>query len=288
LEDALTKFYEISRLVPSVIIDIAQTTNNKELKKLINKPEELEQYCYGRDVLDLILDFNLKLSSQELIKNLRKLQPRLYSISSSFNYNQDEVHLTVSQVEYQTNRRKRKGVSSNYLSSINEDDTVEIFVDENISFRLPEDPHTPIIMIGAGTGVAPYRAFLQERSLADIKTKNWLFLGERNFVTDFLYQTEWLRYHKNGLLTKIDLAFSRDQEEKKYVQHKLLENSKEIYKWVNEGAIVYLCGDKNTMAKDVKSTLVEIFQNEGGLSAGSAADYLRKLRRDKQFQEDVY
>lgn len=288
LQEAIQKYYEISRLVPSMVIELAKLINNEKLTTLANDAVFLDEYCFGRDVLDLFLDYAINPTAQELIGYLRKLQARLYSISSSHSYNEDEVHLTVSQVEYETNKRKRKGVCSNFLAEIKEEDFAEIYIDENISFRLPEDPNTPVIMIGAGTGVAPYRAFLQERSLSDVKAKNWLFFGERNFTTDFIYQTEWQRYAKNGLLSNIDLAFSRDQKDKIYVQHKLLENSKEVYKWIGEGAHIYVCGDKLTMAKDVKSALLEIFRNEGGYSAGGAEDFYRKLRREKQLQEDVY
>lgn len=288
LKEALKKQYEISALVPAVITEFSKATGNKKLAELTSDAAELEKYSYGRDIIDLVQDFKLKLTEQELIDNLRKLQPRLYSIASSYNYNQDEVHLTVSQVEYNTNKRSRKGVCSNFLADISEEELIEIYIDENISFRLPDDAHVPVIMIGAGTGVAPFRAFLQERSLSGVKSKNWLFFGERNFTSDFLYQTEWQKYHKNGLLTNIDLAFSRDQKEKVYVQDKLLQNSKEVYKWIQQGAHIYLCGDKNAMARDVKKALIQIFKTEGGFSEGGAEDYFRQLRRDRQFQEDVY
>ncbi len=288
LEEALTKHYEISKLTPQVVSEFAKSVKNKKITDLTGTPDKLENYCYGRDIIDIVKDFSLNPTSQELINSLRKLQPRLYSISSSYNYNPDEVHLTVGQVEYVHSKRLRKGVCSNYLSDIEEDNAVDIYIDENIGFRLPEDPGIPAIMIGAGTGIAPFRAFMQERSLADINTQNWLFFGDRNFTTDFLYQTEWQRYYKDGLLTKIDLAFSRDQNKKVYVQHKLLENGKEVYEWIRNGSNVYVCGDKNTLGKDVKKALIEIFRNEGDFSAGSAEDYFRQLRRDKQYQEDVY
>lgn len=288
LREALTSKYEISRIVPVVVKNFAESTNIEKLKVLATDATELEKYCYGKDLLDLKKDFDLNVTAQDLVNNLLKLQPRLYSIASSYNANPDEIHITVAQVEYKTDKRERLGVCSNYLANLDEDGEAQIFIDENISFRLPEDPLIPIIMIGAGTGVAPYRAFLQERALSDVKGKNWLFFGERNFTSDFIYQTEWQRYKKNGLLTHIDVAFSRDQEEKIYVQHKLLQKSKDVYKWIQDGAHIYLCGDKNTMARDVKKALIDIFIKEGGFSEGSAEDYFRKLRRDKQFQEDVY
>lgn len=288
LEEALTKYYELTCLVPAVVKELSLIMNNDALSALASNTSELDNYCYGRDIIDLIKDFDLMLSAQELVDNLRKLQPRLYSISSSLSNNPHEVDITVEQTEYMCNNRIRKGVCSSFLSNISQGDSVEIFIEENKSFRLPNDPKTPIIMICAGTGIAPYRAFLQERAISGIQVKNWLFFGDRNSSSDFLYHTDWQKHRESGLLSKLDVAFSRDQDEKIYVQHKLLENSKEVYQWIQEGAYLYLCGDKNQMARDVKTALLQILRTEGGFSEGGAVDFFRKLRRDRQFQEDVY
>jgi len=219
---------------------------------------------------------------------LRQLPPRLYSISSSQGMVGDEVHATVSVVRYERKSRLRIGACSSHLAdNIEIDDQVPVYIEKNPSFKLPANG-AKIIMVGAGTGIAPYRAFLQQRE-ADNKTGNtWLFFGDRHFQSDFLYQVEWQKWLKSNHLQKMDVAFSRDQEEKIYVQHKLLENQKEILKWLEEGAHFYLCGDMKSMAKDVNKTLLEIIKNQGGISTEKAEEYVKKLKREKRFQQDVY
>jgi sulfite reductase (NADPH) flavoprotein alpha-component len=241
-------------------------------------------------IIDVVTAYPVTgLAAAEFIGLLRKLPPRLYSIASSFKANPDEVHLTVAVVRYTAMDRQRKGVASNYLAErVEEDATVLVYVESNTNFRLPPDPNTPTIMIGPGTGVAPFRAFMQEREELGAKGRNWLFFGAPHFTTDFLYQTEWLRYRKTGLLTHIDVAFSRDASEKVYVQHRMCERGKELYAWLQEGAHLYVCGDSKHMAADVHAALLEIIQQEGRLTGERAADYVKTLQKERRYQRDVY
>jgi sulfite reductase (NADPH) flavoprotein alpha-component len=288
LKEALLENFEISNLTPSVVELYAKKLNNNALNSLIHDKDELFKYTFSRDIFDLIQEFPSKLSPEEFISVLRKLQPRLYSIASSQNAYTDEVHLTVAKLNYIFNGRVHQGVCSNYLSKIADDSKVSVYIDENISFRLPQEESTPLIMVGAGTGIAPYRAFMQERVYKGSSGKNWLFFGERNFTTDFLYQTEWQKLIKNKSLTRMDIAFSRDQAEKKYVQHKLLENKKEVFRWIADGAHIYVCGDKNGMARDVKTALYQIIKEENNCSAEKAVDYYKQLKKEMRYHEDVY
>lgn len=290
IREALTNNYELTRLTPPLVKSYAEIARSSKLDKIIADQKAFEKFQWGRDVIDLLEEYPAGLDEKSLFTTLRKLQPRLYSIASSYNANPDEVHITVSSVKYNNTQRDRFGVCSTFLSDRIDEDTAEIpiYIDENIGFRLPSDPTTPIIMIGAGTGVAPYRAFLQERELFDNAGKSWLFFGERNFNTDFIYQTEWQKFHKKGTLSNIDLAFSRDQQDKIYVQHKLLQQKKELYKWIEEGAHIYICGDKDAMAKDVKETLIKMIESEGGYKEDKAQEYFKQLRKENRFQEDVY
>jgi sulfite reductase (NADPH) flavoprotein alpha-component len=220
---------------------------------------------------------------------LRKLPPRLYSISSSIAANPDEVHLTIGAVRFETNGRERKGVCSILCAErLQSGDTLPIFIQSNSNFKLPENPDTPIIMVGPGTGVAPFRSFMQEREETGAQGKSWMFFGDQHFVTDFLYQTEWQKWIKDGVLTKMDVAFSRDNAEKVYVQHRLKEHSLEVFEWIKEGAYIYICGDKNNMAKDVQNTLIDIIESEGGMSRDKAEAYLSDLQKQKRYQRDVY
>jgi sulfite reductase (NADPH) flavoprotein alpha-component len=200
----------------------------------------------------------------------------------------EEVHLTVANVHYQFNEQDRWGVASDYLARLNEGDTVPVFIDPNTRFRLPEDSNRDVIMIGPGTGVAPFRAFVQERSVQGGEGRNWLFFGNPHFHSDFLYQTEWQRALQDGQLQHLDLAFSRDQENKVYVQHRLLEKAAEVYAWIQGGAHIYVCGDANQMAKDVHQTLQEIARQEGGLDADQARSWLEELSAQGRYARDVY
>lgn len=286
---ALTDHLEITVINREVIQKYLEKTLNGQLKELVENEQQLDEYLYGHDLLDLMEDFPAVLTAQELADVLRNFPARLYSISSSQAAVGDEVHITVATVRYSHNGRERAGACSSYLADrIELDSQVSVFIEKNPAFKLPEDENTPVILIGAGTGVAPYRAFLQQREANNQKGNTWLFFGDRRFHSDFLYQLEWQKLLKNGYLERIDIAFSRDQEEKLYVQHRLIENQKEIFKWLNNGANIYLCGDMKQMARDVQKTLLQIFETEGGMSSEKALDYLKTLKKQKRFQSDVY
>jgi sulfite reductase (NADPH) flavoprotein alpha-component len=200
----------------------------------------------------------------------------------------DEVHVTVSIVRYERKTRLRNGACSSHLAdNIEIDDQVPVYIEKNPSFKRPLNG-SKLIMVGAGTGIAPYRAFLQQRETENKTGGAWLFFGDRRFQSDFLYQVEWQKWLKSNHLEKMDVAFSRDQEEKIYVQHKLLENKEEIFRWLEDGAHLYLCGDMKSMAKDVNKTILEIIKTQGGVSIEKAGEYVKKLKREKRFQQDVY
>jgi sulfite reductase (NADPH) flavoprotein alpha-component len=214
---------------------------------------------------------------------------RLYSIASSLLAHPDEVHLTVAAVRYETHGRSRKGVCSTFLTDVAKPGAnVSIFVQPNKNFRLPADGSTPIIMVGPGTGVAPFRAFVEHRAALGSAGKNWLFFGDQRYTYDFLYQLEWQDFLKNGQLTKLDLAFSRDQPEKVYVQDKMVEKGAELYSWLEEGAHFYVCGDANRMAADVHEALISIVENFGAKSREEAEAYVENLKKSKRYQRDVY
>ncbi|MBF0707925.1 assimilatory sulfite reductase (NADPH) flavoprotein subunit [Alkalihalobacillus hwajinpoensis] len=291
LEEALTKIYEMTSLTKPLLKKIAELTSSSELKRMVEaEGEELRTYLYGRDLIDLVKDYGpWTVSAQEFVNVLRKIPVRLYSIASSSKANPDEVHLTIGALRYDAHGRSRTGVCSGQCAERSQaGDTLPVFVQRNQNFRLPDHPDTPIIMIGAGTGVAPYRAFLQEREESGASGETWLFFGEQHFVTDFLYQVEWQKWLKDGVLTRMDVAFSRDTEEKVYVQHRMRERSKELYEWLQQGAHVYVCGDEKYMAKDVHVALVNILEQQGNFSESEAEAYLADLRNAKRYQRDVY
>lgn len=292
LKEALLSHFEITVLTKSLLEQASAFSLNEDLRTLLSpgKEEQLKAYLAGRDLVDLAHDFApWKASAQDFISILRKMPARLYSISSSLSANPDEVHLTIGAVRYHAHGRDRKGVSSIYCAErLQPGDTLPVFIQHNPNFKLPENPNTPIIMVGPGTGVAPFRAFMQEREETGAQGKSWMFFGDQHFVTDFLYQTEWQKWIKEGVLTKMDVAFSRDTEEKVYVQHRMLEQSKELYAWLQEGAYVYICGDAENMARDVHHALVEIIQNEGSMSREKAEYYLADMQQEKRYQRDVY
>ena len=287
--ESLADHFEITVINRDVIQKYQEKTGNDKILKIIEDEKQLDDYLYGHDLLDLLEDFPSKFTAQELADILRSFPARLYSISSSQSAVDDELHLTVATVRYSHKGRVRAGACSTYLADrIDLDSLVSVFIEKNPAFKLPEDERTPIILIGAGTGIAPYRAFLQHREANNQKGKTWLFFGERRFHSDFLYQTEWQKLLKDGYLEKIDVAFSRDQEEKFYVQHRLVENQKEVFNWINNGANIYLCGDMKQMAGDVQKTLLRIFETEGGMTEEKAIEYLKALKKEKRFQTDVY
>ena len=289
IKEALLNYLEITVLTRDVIQNYFEKTADPKLQEVIENEEKLDQYLYGHDVLDLLEEFPSELTAQELVQVLRSFPARLYSISSSQLAVGEEVHITVSRVRYSKNGRERSGACSAYLADqIEPDSLVPVFIEKNPAFKLPENEETPVILVGAGTGVAPYRAFLQHREASNQKGKTWLFFGERRFSSDFLYQLEWQKLIKDGYLEKIDVAFSRDQEQKIYVQHRLIEQQKEIFEWLNKGASIYLCGDMKQMARDVQKALLQIFETEGGMNEEKAIEFLKKLKKEKRFQTDVY
>lgn len=290
LRTALLNHYEITVLTKPLLEKAVAFTGNSKLAELINNKEELKAYTNGRDLLDLLRDFApWTLKAADIASLLRKLPPRLYSIASSVEAHPEEVHLTIRKVEYEAHGRERKGVCSVYTSErLQPGDKLPIFIQQNPNFKPPVNPDTPVIMVGPGTGVAPFRAFLEDREESGAQGPTWLFYGDRHFVTDFLYQTDWQRMLKDGVLTKLDVAFSRDSEEKVYVQNRMLESGAQLYQWLENGAHVYVCGDEKHMAHDVHKALLTIIEQHGGKSADEAAAYVSALQEQGRYQRDVY
>jgi len=288
IREALSHHLEITVLTFDTVKKYYEKTKLPDLEKLLNDDKLLDEYLYGHDLLDILEDYPFDWNPNKLIEVLRQLPPRLYSISSSQDNVGDEVHATVSIVRYERKNRLRNGACSSHLAdNIEIDDQVPVYIEKNPSFKLPING-SKLIMVGAGTGIAPYRAFLQQRETDNKTGGAWLFFGDRRFQSDFLYQAEWQKWLKSNHLEKMDVAFSRDQEEKIYVQHKLLENKEEIFRWLEDGAHLYLCGDMKSMAKDVNKTILEIIKTVGGVSIEKAGEYVKKLKREKRFQQDVY
>ncbi len=292
LLDALSYHYEITVLTKPLLEQAAQLSSNNALIELLTpgKQSELKEYIQGRDLLDLIQDFSpWQVSARSFVTILRKLPARLYSIASSYKANPDEVHFTVRAVRYEAHGRERYGVCSVHCAErVPSGSTLPIYIQQNPNFKLPSNPAVPVIMIGPGTGVAPFRSFLEEREELGAEGKTWLFYGDRHFVTDFLYQTDWQRMLKDGVLSKLDVAFSRDTDKKVYVQHRILEKSRELYEWLQQGAHVYICGDEKHMAHDVHTALLTVIQQEGGLSPDEATTYLETMQQELRYQRDVY
>lgn len=288
IADALAYHFEITVITYDLLKKYFEITKNKELEKLINDDKLLDDYLYGHDLLDLLEDFPFEWNAKKLAGILRPLPPRLYSISSSQKSVEDEVHATISVVRYEKKDRERIGACSSHVGiEIDADDEIPIYIDKNPGFKLPPNG-SKIIMVGAGTGIAPYRAFLQQRESLGMLGDTWLFFGDRHFNSDFLYQAEWQKLLKSKHLEKMDVAFSRDQEEKIYVQHKMKENQEELFEWIENGAYFYVCGDMKNMAKDVNLTLLEIIQTQGGVTKEKAEAYFKNLKKEKRFQADVY
>jgi sulfite reductase (NADPH) flavoprotein alpha-component len=292
LHVALQRQLEITLVTRPVAQKYGALAKSKQLDALLgdDKKSELHAYLESRDLIDLIADHPVRdLEPQAFVDCLRKIPPRLYSIASSLKQHPDEVHLTVAAVRYEAHGRPRKGVCSTYLGDhLYGEGPVPVYINANPNFKLPPDPSTPVIMIGPGTGVAPFRAFVEEREAIGAAGKNWLFFGDQHFMTDFLYQAEWQRYFKAGILNKLSVAFSRDQKEKCYVQHRMTEQAKDLYAWLQEGAVVYVCGDEKRMAHDVHHALVEIISREGAMESDAAEEYVKQMTRDKRYQRDVY
>ncbi|SFD89558.1 sulfite reductase (NADPH) alpha subunit [Bacillus sp. OV194] len=292
LKQALITNFEITVLTKPLLQQAAQLTENERLHELLSAghESELKSYLSGRDLLDLVQDFGpWAVSPQDFVNILRKMPARLYSIASSLNANPDEVHLTIGALRYESFGRSRSGVCSILCAErLEPGHTLPVYIQHNKNFKLPANGETPIIMVGPGTGVAPFRAFMQEREETGAEGKSWMFFGDQHFVSDFLYQTEWQKWLENGVLTKMDVAFSRDTEEKVYVQHRLLEHSKELFHWLEEGAVLYICGDEKNMAHDVHQTLIGIIENEGSMTREQAEEYVARMQQEKRYQRDVY
>lgn len=290
LREVLSRELELTRLHGGFITGLAEIADNAALKDLAGDKAQVNALVASAQVVDVLKRFPTVLAAEQLIGLLRPLTPRLYSIASSQSEVEEEVHLTVGVVRYpQEDGTVRSGAASSYLADrLPEDAEVRVFVEHNDNFRLPQNPDTPVIMVGPGTGIAPFRAFLQEREAQGAEGNNWLFFGNPHFTQDFLYQVEWQRYVKSGLLSKISLAFSRDQANKIYVQDRLREAGLELYQWLEAGAHFYVCGDANHMAKDVQEALLDVIAEHGQKSREEAEEYLSELRRAKRYQRDVY
>lgn len=292
LREALIHDYEITKITTKFLKLAAECSQDAKLNRLLepSNKKALEEYLWGRDPLDILEAFPAVQGSLEaFLASLKKLSHRLYSIASSSKAHPDTVHLTVSAVRYETEGRERGGVCSTFMADrLPSDETAGVFVQKSNSFRLPLDSTTPIIMVGPGTGIAPFRGFLQERAITGSKGKNWLFFGDQHAATDFLYQDELTAFQNDGVLQRLDTAFSRDQREKLYVQHLMLQNGKELWAWLQEGAHFYVCGDASRMAKDVDATLHQIAETAGGKSPEEAISYIKQLKSEKRYQRDVY
>ncbi len=290
LRATLTGHFELTRLHGGFITGLADISGNAALKDLAGDKAQVNGLVASAQIVDVLKRFPTDLTAEQLIGLLRPLTPRLYSIASSQREVEDEVHLTVGVVRYpQEDGTVRSGGASSFLADrLEEGAEVRVFVEHNDNFRLPQNPDTPVIMVGPGTGIAPFRAFMQEREAIGASGKNWLFFGNPHFTQDFLYQVEWQRYVKSGQLSKISLAFSRDQAHKIYVQDRLREAGQELYQWLEAGAHFYVCGDANHMAKDVQEALLDVIAEHGQKSREEAEEYLSELRRAKRYQRDVY
>ncbi|WP_237475662.1 assimilatory sulfite reductase (NADPH) flavoprotein subunit [Vibrio tetraodonis] len=289
IHSALVSHFEITAANPQFVTKFAQASASQKLLKLIEDKDKLREYANQTQILDVLNEKKTQMSASELASLLRRLTPRLYSIASSQSEVEQEVHLTVGLLEYQQDDEQRFGGASSFLSRrLDEGSQVKVFVEHNNSFKLPADDNTPIIMIGPGTGIAPFRSFIQERDAREASGKNWLFFGDRTFTQDFLYQAEWQKYLKSGKLNRLDVAFSRDQGEKVYVQHRILEKGDEVWRWLEQGAYIYVCGDATRMAKDVHQALIHVVEQHGKQSRDDAEEFINQLRKEKRYQRDVY
>ncbi|HBM3163215.1 NADPH-dependent assimilatory sulfite reductase flavoprotein subunit [Klebsiella michiganensis] len=289
LAEALEWHFELTVNTGNIVENYATLTRSESLLPLVGDKAQLQHYAATTPIVDMVRFSPAQLDAQVLVDLLRPLTPRLYSIASSQAEVESEVHVTVGVVRYDIEGRARAGGASSFLADrVEEDGEVRIFIEHNDNFRLPANPQTPVIMIGPGTGIAPFRAFMQQRAAEGAEGKNWLFFGNPHFTEDFLYQVEWQSYVKEGVLSRIDLAWSRDQQQKVYVQDKLREQGAELWRWINDGAHIYVCGDANRMAKDVEQTLLEVIAEYGAMDAEAADEFLSELRVERRYQRDVY
>ena len=282
---------DIAKVAKPLLHAYADAGVDPELSELFSpeRKDDLAAYRSGRDLLDIVTQWPNALSPAQIAEKLAKLTPRLYSIASSRAAHPGEIHLTVGVVHFEARGRQRKGVCSTYLGErVEISGEMDCYVHHSKSFALPADPEVPVIMVGPGTGIAPFRAFLQERQAQGATGRNWLFFGDQHRATDYLYQDEFEAMQADGLLNRIDLAFSRDQTEKVYVQHKMNEASEELWAWLDAGAHFYVCGDALRMAKDVDSELLRIVSDIGGLGDDDAVEYVKQMKKAKRYQRDVY
>lgn len=293
VEEALLRHYIITEPSKQLLAAIGERDSSAVHLATLHAPESkehLEQYLWGREVIDPLIDHpKARFTPEEFVKLLRKLQPRLYSIASSPKVHPEEIHLTVATVQYESYGRSRNGVCSTFLAHrVKEEIPVSVFIHSAKHFRLPEDHSRHIIMVGPGTGIAPFRSFLHDRKAVGATGKHWLFFGDQRSETDFLYRDELETWYQEGTLHRFDTAFSRDQAEKIYVQHRMQEQAQELYEWLEEGSYFYVCGDAARMAKDVEKTLHHIIQTQGGLSSEEATTYLETMKKEKRYRKDVY
>lgn len=289
LSQALRSQLELTQNTTLIVDKYAALSRDEKLIALLADKPALQHYAKNTPIVDMVRQAPSDLNADQLVALLRPLTPRLYSIASSQAETENEVHITVGVVRYNIDGRPRTGGASGYLADrLEVDGDIRIFIEHNDNFRLPTNPEMPVIMIGPGTGIAPFRAFMQQREADGATGKNWLLFGNPHFTEDFLYQVEWQRYVKDGLLTRIDLAWSRDQADKIYVQDKLREQGAELWNWIQQGAHIYVCGDANRMAKDVEQVLLDVVALHGAMDAEQADEYLSELRLARRYQRDVY
>jgi sulfite reductase (NADPH) flavoprotein alpha-component len=288
---ALTQHFDITKPSQELLSAVAKHSPGAVFAQMLDpsKKDELKKWLYGREVMDVLGCLTSPIAAQEFVALLKKITPRLYSISSSLKAHPDEVHLTVAAVRYDAHGRSRKGIASTFLADrVGDTGAVPVYVQPSHGFKPPANGDTPMIMVGPGTGIAPFRAFLEERLATGAKGRNWLFFGDQKRATDFLYQEQLEGWVKDGHLTRLDLAFSRDQAEKIYVQSRMLEAAAELWSWLEAGAHFYVCGDASRMAKDVDAALHTVIEKAGGKSGDEAKAYVERLKSEKRYQRDVY
>ena len=290
--EALLRDYSITYVTPKFLKAIVKRASAAPFLQELLEPErkyDLESYLWGMELIDFLIEHpSVGFTPAEFVGLLAKLQPRLYSVASSLKMYPNSVHFIIDVIRYETHGRQRKGVASTFLAERAENAPVPVFPTVAKHFHLPEDPNAALIMVGPGTGVAPFRAFLQERKAIGVRGKSWLFFGAQREKSDYYYRDEFATFQKEGYLARIETAFSRDQAEKIYVQHRMRENAAEIWKWLEEGAYFFVCGDARRMAKDVDAILRKLVQEQGGKSADGANEYVEKLKSEKRYKRDVY